>query len=73
MEVEATRLYRVKAVAVGLDVSPATIYRAIESGKLRAIRIGTSGKGALRVRGEAISAYLGDCETTGADAWTEAA
>ncbi|MTD57816.1 helix-turn-helix domain-containing protein [Amycolatopsis sp. RM579] len=53
-------MYRVRAVAEALDVSVATIYRAIEAGKLNAFKIGT-GKGALRIPGEAIPAYLDEC------------
>ncbi|MEV5296727.1 helix-turn-helix domain-containing protein [Amycolatopsis methanolica] len=60
MQFERNRMYRVKAVAEALDVSVATIYRAIEAGKLNAFKIGT-GKGALRIPGDAIPAYLDDC------------
>ncbi|RDI23067.1 helix-turn-helix domain-containing protein [Lentzea flaviverrucosa] len=60
MQVEATRLYRVKAVSDMLDVSQATIYRAVESGKLRAVRMG-EGAGAVRVSGQAISEYVEAC------------
>lgn len=60
MQFESTRMYRVKAVADALDVSVATIYRAVESGKLDAFKIGT-GKGAIRIPGYAIPAYLEDC------------
>ncbi|HEY3479863.1 MAG TPA: helix-turn-helix domain-containing protein [Streptomyces sp.] len=65
MQVERTRLYRVKAVADGLDVSVATIYRAVERGELRAIRLGT-GKGAVRIPGAAIEDYLAACESAAA-------
>jgi excisionase family DNA binding protein len=61
MHVEGTQLYRVRAVATGLDVSVATIYRAVETGALRAIRIGT-GKGAVRIRGAALIDYIAACE-----------
>lgn len=60
MQFERNRMYRVKAVAEALDVSVATIYRAIEAGKLNAFKIGT-GKGALRIPGEAVPAYLREC------------
>lgn len=60
MQFDATRLYRVKAVAEALDVSPATIYRAVETGKLAGYKIGT-GKGAVRIPGGAIPAYLDAC------------
>lgn len=68
MQVERTRLYRVQAVADGLDISKATVYRAIQAGQLRAVRIG-NGKGALRVPGEAITAYRAACEIA-ARVWT---
>lgn len=61
MQVKRTRLYRVKDVAAALDVSVATIYRAVESGALRAVRLGT-GAGAVRISEEAIAAYMADCE-----------
>ena len=61
MQVERTRLYRVKAVAEALDVSPATIYRAVKSGALRAVRVGTS-SGAVRISGQALSEYMVACE-----------
>jgi excisionase family DNA binding protein len=48
-----------------LDVSLATIYRAVESGALRAIRIGT-GKGAVRIPGQAVEDYLAACELAAA-------
>jgi excisionase family DNA binding protein len=63
MQFERNRMYRVKAVAEALDVSVATIYRAIEAGKLNAFKIGT-GKGALRIPGEAVPAYLQECAHT---------
>lgn len=60
MQVEVTRMYRVKAVANMLDVSLATIYRAVESGKLEAVRMG-EGAGALRISGQAITNYVAAC------------
>ena len=47
MQIDRTRMYRVKAVADMADVSVFTVYRAIESGGLEALRIGT----AVRVPG----------------------
>jgi excisionase family DNA binding protein len=66
MQVEATGLYRVKALAEALDISPATIYRAVESGALRAVRVGRAGstRRAIRIKGEAFLEYLAACETT---------
>ena len=57
MQVDRTRMYRVSAVAEALDVSPSTVYRAIESGALEALRIGSS----LRVPGEALADWLAVC------------
>lgn len=65
MQFEDNEVYRVKAVAQALDVSPATIYRAIESGSLDAYKLGT-GKGTLRVRGAAINDYLRRCGSANA-------
>lgn len=61
MQKDSTRMFRVKAVAGLLDVSRATIYRAIETGALRALKIGT-GKGALRVPADAIQDYVTACQ-----------
>ena len=49
--------YRVAEVAALLDVHPVTVYRDIDAGRLKALRVG-SGKGALRVLPEALDAYL---------------
>jgi excisionase family DNA binding protein len=61
MEDHGARMFRVKAVAEMLDVSVATIYRAIESGALPALKVGT-GKGALRVPGSAVREYMRACQ-----------
>lgn len=60
MQVESTRMYRVRDVAKHCDVSVTTIYRAIESGQLDALKLG-SGKGTLRVTGAAVAAYAHAC------------
>jgi excisionase family DNA binding protein len=49
--------FRVAEVAALLDVHPATVYRDIEAGRLKALRVG-EGKGALRILPEALSAYF---------------
>ena len=67
MQGQGTRVYRVKAVAEMLDVHPATIYRAIADGRLDAYKIG-SGRGALRVPSQALTAFLDEC---GEAAWSE--
>jgi excisionase family DNA binding protein len=53
MQEQGTRFYRVKAVAERYDVSPATIYRAIQAGELDALKIG----GTLRIPDYALSAF----------------
>jgi excisionase family DNA binding protein len=57
MQVEDTRMYRVGEVAEHFNVSVSTIYRAIESGQLDALRLGT----AVRVPGWAVLAYTDAC------------
>lgn len=57
MQVEDTRNYRVGEVAEHFNVSASTIYRAIESGLLDALRLGT----AVRVPGWAVLAYTEAC------------
>lgn len=49
--------YRVADIAAMLDVHQATVYRDIEAGRLKALRVG-SGKGALRILPAALDAYL---------------
>ncbi len=58
MHAGRTRMYRVSAVATLMDVSPSTVYRAIETGALAALRIGTS----LRVPHEAFTAWQNLCK-----------
>lgn len=53
-------MYRVKDVAGHFEVSVATIYRAIESGALDAVKLG-SGRGTLRVTGAAVLVYAAAC------------
>jgi excisionase family DNA binding protein len=68
MQVEATRLYRVRDVAEHFDVSVATIYRAIESGQLAALKLGT-GTGTFRVSGAAVAAYAEACVQAAYQSW----
>jgi excisionase family DNA binding protein len=49
--------FRVAQIAALLDVHQATIYRDIECGRLKALRVG-AGKGALRIMPAALDAYL---------------
>ncbi len=64
MQFERNRMYRVRAVADALDVSVATIYRAVETGALQALKLGT-GAGTVRVPGSAVLDYLDSCASTG--------
>jgi excisionase family DNA binding protein len=68
MQVEGTRLYRVRDVAEHFDVSVATIYRAIESGQLKALKLGT-GTGTFRVSGAAVLAYAESCLRAAYRSW----
>ncbi|MFI5614555.1 helix-turn-helix transcriptional regulator [Amycolatopsis sp. NPDC051903] len=64
-DLESDELFRVRVVAAKLDCSLATIYRAVESGALRAIRLGT-GKGAVRIPGQAVQEYVAACQLAAA-------
>lgn len=66
MQVEPTRLYRVRDVARHFEVSVATIYRAIGSGQLAALKLGT-GTGTFRVTGAALLAYAEACAQAACD------
>jgi excisionase family DNA binding protein len=68
MQVEGTRLYRVRDVAEHFDVSVNTIYRAIESGQLKALKLGTR-TGTFRVSGSAVLAYAEACMRASYQAW----
>lgn len=70
MQFERNRMYRVKAVAEALDVSTATIYRAIEAGELTVVKIGT-GKGTIRVPGQSAIAFLNACTNHADDEHSE--
>lgn len=52
-----TKPFRVSEVADMLDVHPVTVYRDIEAGRLRALRVGSK-KGALRILPPDLDAYL---------------
>ncbi|MDR7301629.1 helix-turn-helix transcriptional regulator [Haloactinomyces albus] len=68
MQDKGTRMYRVKAVAERYDVSVDTIYRAIESGQLDALKLGT-GKGTLRIPEHALRAYEEACSQAAYDSY----
>jgi excisionase family DNA binding protein len=67
MQVEGTRMLRVKAVAEMFDVSPQTIYRAIEAGELRAVRVG-SARRSVRIPADAVQAFADACAAAGESA-----
>ena len=71
MQVDGTRLYRVRDVAERFEVSVATIYRTIESGQLSALKLGT-GTGTLRVTGAALLAYEKTCTQAAYRSWSPA-
>jgi excisionase family DNA binding protein len=55
-------MYRVKAVAEMFDVSVSTIYRAIEAGKLEALKIGAgAGRGSVRIPDYALRIFEDAC------------
>jgi excisionase family DNA binding protein len=49
---------RVKQIAVMLDVHPSTIYRAIENGALKALRVGRGPHAGIRVSKAAYEEFL---------------
>jgi excisionase family DNA binding protein len=53
--------YWVAEVAVALDVSKSTIYKAVESGELAALRFGNTRKGTIRVPHGALVQYVAAC------------
>lgn len=55
---EVRKPYRVAEIAAIFDVHPATVYRDIEAGRLKAHRVGSGSKGALRILPEAFDAYI---------------
>lgn len=62
MNRQITRMYRVKTVAEMFDVSPSTIYRAIETGRLEALQIGARGaRGSVRIPDYALRAFEVAC------------
>lgn len=64
MRVEDNAIFRVKALAELLDVSRSTVYRAIASGELDALKIG-AGKGAVRIPGNSVNVWLDTCAERG--------
>lgn len=65
-QLDASRVLTVAEVAGRLRVSPGAIYAAIQTGRLRAYRIGTRGRGTYRVSEESLRQYLESC-TVAAD------
>jgi len=63
---------RVAQVAAQLNVHRTTVYRAIESGALAAVRLG-QGRGGLRVSTDALAAYLSSAQVQATLAVSEVA
>ncbi|KWO06045.1 transcriptional regulator [Burkholderia cepacia] len=55
MGIAVPKLYRISDVMVQLSVSRATIYRMVDAGKLRLVKIGKHGS---RITAESIEAVL---------------
>ncbi|MGH4020949.1 MAG: helix-turn-helix domain-containing protein [Pseudonocardiaceae bacterium] len=71
MQVEGTRVYRVKAVAEMLDVSAATIYRAVQAGELDAYKLGRGKGAALRIPADSLAIWLDGCGEAAYEAYVE--
>jgi len=63
---EATKFYHVAQVATLLNVHRTTVYRAIKSGELTAVRFG-QGRGGLRVPASALTNYVAAAEVRPAE------
>ncbi|RZQ64367.1 helix-turn-helix domain-containing protein [Amycolatopsis suaedae] len=61
MQFERNEFFTVKQVADRLKIHRSTVYRAVKSGELSALKFGTTSKGALRLPGWAVNAWLGEC------------
>jgi len=70
MQVEHTRTYLVSEVAGHFEVSVATIYRAIESGQLDALKLGTPGEARCGWPGAAVLAYRQGVRTRVGGGWS---
>jgi excisionase family DNA binding protein len=57
----------VKEAAIRLEVSPATVYAMVASGRLRCYRVG-NGRGAIRINEEQLAEYLRAAEPVPAQA-----
>ena len=55
MGIAVPKLYRISDVMVQLSVSRATIYRMVDAGKLRLVKVGKQGS---RITAESIEAVL---------------
>lgn len=56
-------MYTVAEVAKRLRVSVGAIYGAVQSGRLKAYRIGARGRGTIRISEEYLRDYLEDCQS----------
>jgi len=61
-------MFTVAEVAKRLRVSAGAIYGAVQSGRLKAYRIGARGRGTIRISEEYLREYLSGCTGTSPDA-----
>ncbi len=62
---------RVREAAARLEVSPATVYALVASGRLRCYRVGM-GRGCIRISDDQLAAYLESAEPVARPAPTPA-
>lgn len=60
---ERNELLTVREVAGLLRVSQNCVYELVGRGRLACYRVGSTGRGAIRIRREDVEAYLGACRT----------
>ena len=63
-------MYTVAEVAKRLRVSVGAIYGAVQSGRLKAYRIGARGRGTIRISEEYLREFLAGCESS-SDNWDD--
>lgn len=66
----STKPFRVKEVAVALDVDTSVVYSAIKRGELAAYRVG-QGRGTIRIPRASLKAYADERGITAADLGVE--
>ncbi len=71
MQVDGTRVFRVKELAEMLRVSDCTIYRAIKAGELDAYKLGTGRSAVLRISADSLAIWLDGCGQDAYEAYIE--